>query len=415
MKIFLKSESNNCLQGLENSKSNSILLFLAKLLNLKTKNLITMNKIGMQSVITIITTGLLFFTLTFNHINASAIDYTAYKAGNAPLIDGVGNEECWIKATWAYINYPFDGKSRPDSADYYGRYKAVWTPSRLYVLMEITDDKIVDNRVNPSDNYWEDDCAEFFIDEDYSPQGHECGADAFNAFAYHIASVARDKNNYTNGSIVSFDSPNAIHHVIDLGTDCNTGRALNLDDHVVTKITKSGNKYTWELEFKIFDKNYNQTITTNTPVTLNSNKKMGFAIAYCDNDSGRRDNMVGTVPNHNDYSGKYPFYRFTNELGTLTLNDTILATSSVVRTNAIPRVIISPNPVSNTLNIALNNNNCQNTHLKIINLLGQSVLSSETKEINTQLELSGLKPGVYILEVSNSTGKTLQKFIKEKF
>ena len=358
--------------------------------------------------------GILSYLLVLISINAVAINYTAYRTGIAPVIDGIGNEDCWRKASWAYINQPFDGKSLPDSADYYGRYKAVWTPSRLYVLMEITDDKLVDNRVNPSDNYWEDDCAEFFIDEDYTPQGHECGADAFKAFAYHIASVARDKNNYTNGSIVSFDSPNAIHHVIDLGTDCNTGRALNLDDHVVTKITKNGNKYSWELEFKIFDKNYNQTSTTNTPVTLTSNKKMGFAIAYCDDDSGKRDNMVGTVPNHNDYSGKYPFYRFTNEFGTLTLNDTILSTSSEFRTNPTLRVIISPNPASNTLNIALNNSDGQNSQIKIVNLLGQTVLSYKTEDNYAKLNVSDLRPGVYILEVSNLAGIVLQKFIKAK-
>lgn len=352
--------------------------------------------------------------LIFSWAKAFSTNYIAHKTETAPVIDGIGDEFCWSKAKWAYINQPIDNQSLPDSSDFYGRYKIVWTSSRLYILMEITDDKLVDNRVNPSDNYWEDDCAEFFIDEDYTPQGHECGADAFKAFAYHIASVARDKNNYTNGSIVSFDSPNAIHHVIDLGTDCNTGRALNLDDHVVTKITKNGNKYTWELEFKIFDKNYNQTSTTNTPVTLTSNKKMGFAIAYCDDDSGKRDNMVGTVPNHNDYSGKYPFYRFTNEFGTLTLNDTILSTSSEFRTNPTPRVIISPNPVFNTLTIALNNSDWQNSHIKIVNLLGQTVLSYKTEDNYAKLNVSDLRPGVYILEVSNLAGIVLQKFIKAK-
>jgi len=158
--------------------------------------------------------------------------------------------------------------------------------------MEITDDKLVDNRVNPSDNYWEDDLTEFFIDEDHTPQGHECVTDAYKAFAYHISAVSGDKNNYSNGSKMSFDSPDGINHVIDLGTDCNTNKVMNFDEHVNVKITKNGNKYTWELEFKIFNKNYNQNSLTNTPVTLTANKVMGFAIAYCDDDNGTRENMI---------------------------------------------------------------------------------------------------------------------------
>lgn len=81
----------------------------------------------------------------------------------------------------------------------------------MYVLIEITDDKLVDIRVNPKDNYWKDDIVEFFIDEDHVLQGYECGEDAFNAFAYHISAVPRNKDNYTNGDIVPFGAINVVH------------------------------------------------------------------------------------------------------------------------------------------------------------------------------------------------------------
>lgn len=357
------------------------------------------------------------FLVSFISLSALAINYKAYKTDKTPVIDGVGDEYCWSRAQWALINQPFDGLALPDSSDFYGRYKAVWTSSRLYILMEITDDKLVDNRVNPSDNYWEDDLTEFFIDEDHTTQGHECGADAFNAFAYHIAAIARDKNNYTNGSIVSFDSPDAIHHVIDLGSDCNTGKALNLDDHVNVKIVKNGNKYTWELEFKIFDKSYNQNSLTNTPFTLTANKVMGFAIAYCDDDNGKRENMIGTVPNHNDYSGKYPFYRFTNEFGTLTLNDSILTPTEVMNKKLTPsNSVLSPNPVGNTLNINIKDNYNQFSHsgpIRIINMTGQTVLTQIIKDTNPSIDVSQLTTGIYILETTISGKLHQQKFIKE--
>ncbi len=340
-------------------------------------------------------------------------NYVAYKTDEAPVIDGIGNEICWSKAQWAFINQPIDNQSLPDSTDFYGRYKVVWTLSRLYILMEITDDKLIDNRVNPSDFYWDDDCTEFFIDEDYTPQGHECNADAFNAFAYHIAAVARDKNNYKNGSIVSFDSPDAIHHVIDLGNDCNTGNALNLDDHVNVKISKDGNKYTWELEFKIFSNDYVQNSNSNTPVTLTANKILGFAIAYCDDDNGKRENMIGTVANHNDYSGKYPFYRFTNEFETLTLKDSVLTSVSIYNSKSkSSQVFLSPNPVEGTLNLEIKKDNNQLVHIKFMNLLGQTVLSQAIEGSNNQINLNNLKSGVYILDATVSGVKYQQKFIK---
>lgn len=357
------------------------------------------------------------FLGSFLSMSALAINYKAYRTNTAPVIDGVGDEYCWSRAQWALINQPFDGLALPDSSDFYGRYKAVWTSSRLYILMEITDDKLVDNRVNPSDNYWEDDVTEFFIDEDHTPQGHECGADAFNAFAYHIAAVARDKNNYANGSIVSFDSPDAINHVVDLGSDCNTGKALNLDDHVKVKISKNGNKYTWELEFKIYDKNYNQNSLTNTPVTLTANKVMGFAIAYCDDDNGKRENMIGTVPNHNDYSGKYPFYRFTNEFGTLTLNDSVLTPTEVINKKlTLLKTVLSPNPVGNTLHIKIADNYNQFSPIspiRIINMTGQTVLTQIIEDSNLSIDVSQLTTGTYILETILSGKLYQQKFMKE--
>jgi len=356
----------------------------------------------------------IIFLLIITSSNVFSYNYTAYRTVSPPVIDGIGNENCWKAASWALINQPFDGKTLPDSANFYGRYKVAWDASRVYVLMEITDDKLIDNHVNPKDNYWNDDVTEFFIDEDHTPEAHECGVDAFNAFAYHIAAVARDKNNYTNGNILPFDDPDAINHVVDEGFDCNTANVLNLDEHVKVKITKDGNKYTWELEFKIFDKNYNQNSNLNTPVTLTANKVMGFAIAYCDDDSGVRDHMIGTIPNHNDYSGPYPFYRFTNDLGTLTLNDSVLISTTAVNSlTYLNSDLMWPNPVLNTMNIKTENMDRQSNQIKIINLSGTTIFENNFDNNNTKIDVSFLTSGVYLIQISNSKGLFKKLFIKD--
>lgn len=331
-----------------------------------------------------------------------SVNVTAYRTEKPPVIDGIGDENCWINAAWSPINQPIDGRLLPDSTDFYGRYKVTWDAARIYILMEITDDKLNDYRVNPKDNYWQDDCAEFFIDEDHTPEEHMCGLSAFNAFAYHIAAVARDKASYSTGLIVAHDAPNAIQHVIDLGEDCDTWNALNLDDHVMVKISKNGNKYTWELEFKIYDKNYNQHRSDNIPVTLAPNKILGFAIAYCDDDSGERDNMISSVADHNDYSGPYPFYRFTNEYGTITLNDSVVGTSTALPLKIVTdNVVMWPNPVSTILHVKGDYSVQPFDKIEILNLSGAVILSCTFENNYAAIDVSSYPSGVYATQISN--------------
>lgn len=356
--------------------------------------------------------ALALICLNTNHVLGQAESYQAPKVESIPIIDGIGDEKSWSNAPWAYIDQPYDGLELPDSADFFGRYKVTWSDSRLYILMEITDDKLVDDRTNPTSSYWDDDCTEFFIDEDYSSQAHECGATAYNAFAYHIAAVPRDINNYKNGSKMSFDSPDGINHVIDLGSDCNTNNAMNFDDHVNVKIKKNGNKYTWELEFKIFDKSYNENSVSNTPVGLSANKVMGFAIAYCDDDDGQRDNMIGDIPDHYDYNGPYPFYRFTNEFGKLTLVDTITSSKSLNQDSGNNSGLFWPNPVGNSLNIRMHSDNEKNASVNIFNLSGQLLLHENLGQKKQKINVSKLSPGTYIIELCYAETNYKQKFIK---
>jgi hypothetical protein len=54
---------------------------------------------------------------------------------------------------------------------------------------------------------------------------------------------------------------------------------------------------TWEVAIKVFDDSFDETKTSNTPVTLTANKVMGFMLAYCDNDgSQHRENFIGSHP-----------------------------------------------------------------------------------------------------------------------
>jgi len=185
----------------------------------------------------------------------------------APNLDGKATENFWNLIDWNALDQNWIGGPY-DHEDFNGRYKLAWNEQGLYLLIEITDDVLYDRTKEPLKLWWNDDCVEIFIDEDNSGGLHQY---SHNAFAYH---VALDGN------------------VVDLAPD-KTPKLYN--DHVSSVHSTEDKTTTWELAIKIFDDSYTDGIE-NKPVKLKSNKKLGFALAYCDNDeSAERENFIGSV------------------------------------------------------------------------------------------------------------------------
>ena len=197
--------------------------------------------------------------------------YHAPLAETAPVIDGDAADAAWNAAAWQEIEHRWLGPDyTPD--DFAGRFKVVWTPERIYLLAEISDDILIDSHRDPLLQYWDDDCLEIFLDEDFSGGDHQFN---HNAFAYHM----------------SLDN-----QAIDIGTDQN---ARNYSHHVASSWRQHGNTITWELAIDIYDDSYVDDATDNRPLSLASGKVLGLMVAYCDNDGSElRENFVGseTVP-----------------------------------------------------------------------------------------------------------------------
>jgi hypothetical protein len=194
-------------------------------------------------------------------------DYYAQQASALPVIDGKSNDACWDDATWANIDHLWLGT--PAAAnDFQGRYKIVWAGTKLYYLVEITDDVLSDTRPDPLDNYYNDDCVELFIDEDKSGGDHTY---SYNAFAYHIALDYR---------------------AIDLGTD---RQPHDFTAHIEANRISAGNIHTWEIAVEIYTAAYNDQDTDNPKAELKKGKRMGYAIAYCDSDGANRENFYGSM------------------------------------------------------------------------------------------------------------------------
>ena len=194
-------------------------------------------------------------------------EYRAPRADAAPDVDGVADESIWQLARWQELAYTWLGPEYSKD-DFQGRYKVVWTADRIYILAELTDDVLIDTHRDPLLQYWDDDCLEIFIDEDYSGGEHQYN---HNAFAYHM----------------SLDN-----QAIDMGTD---ERPHNYSHHVESRWQQQGNNIVWEVAIDIYNDSYEDGSDNNKPIKLSVGKLMGLMLAYCDNDGSElRENFIGS-------------------------------------------------------------------------------------------------------------------------
>ena len=193
---------------------------------------------------------------------------TISKAGRKPVLDGSGTDKVWANAKWRIMNQVMLGET-PNPNDFQGRYKMLWDEDMIYILAEIQDDKFMDQHKEGLHKYWDDDCLEIFIDEDYSGGNHQYN---HNAFAYHL----------------SLDDK-----AVDLGLD---EKPHYYTDHFEISKKMSDNTLVWEMGLKVYGDRYYEGNKEASRVKLSAGKRMGFMVAYCDNDnSAERENFVGDM------------------------------------------------------------------------------------------------------------------------
>jgi len=311
-------------------------------------------------------------------LSAQKVRYDAGKTTEAPVLDGTGNDDCWIRCEWGLIDQQwFTERNMPDSADFYGRYKVVWTNEMLYLLLEITDDAFIDDIADPLTNYWEDDCIEVFLDEDKSGGDHKCCSQAYNAFAYHT-------------SPITFDA-------VDLSDDGDFVPKL-FNDNVDIAVKSADNLHTIEIAIKVFDNTFNED-SINTPLTLNANKLMGFSIAYCDDDGYGREDFLASQ------AGGLDSWMDASLFGELLLVDN--------QVSAIPdrenRLVIYPNPSLDQLFIR-----ADISHYPLFELINQDGSVVITGVFNRQehehvINIEGIEKGIYFFRLMGDAGQLTNK------
>lgn len=207
--------------------------------------------------------------LFVNNIGKAA-NIDAYRASESPTIDGIGTEVCWQAASWVVLDQVWVGRA-PTAENCSARYKACWKGSKIYILMEVVDNILVNwNPTEPLNNYSSNDCPELFIDEDNSGGDHEKN---YNAFAYHISTL---------------------YDVVDMDVD---GSPKLYNNHIEVKRKNSGNTYTWEMALTVYTDKFVYGATANPISLLEVGKVLGFTAAYNDSDTkiNAREAMLASV------------------------------------------------------------------------------------------------------------------------
>ncbi len=298
------------------------------------------------------------------------------------VIDGSDADACWANATWHAIDKVWLPHITDvmKEGDFAGKFKVAWDTDYLYLLVEIKDDSLSDDHKSPTDNYWNDDCVEIFIDEDRSKGNHERSN---NAFAYHVSMY---------------------YDVIDGGT----GITVNLRNNLsVVMDTIAEDTYLWEFAIKMFNSSFNMNKPEASRVKLSPNKLMGFSLAYCDNDETKeRENFIGSMimseANRNDN------YITADYFGTMLLVDTNKEWVSVKETKK-QGFSVYPNPVSNRVNLSSSGNGI----LEICTLNGKLIRTEKITENNKSIEVGNLANGMYLFKLSDQNEVQSKLIIKK--
>lgn len=336
----------------------------------------------MKSIITkqfYIILGLLFITnIGFSQADA----FSAHLSTEPVLIDGIANETIWDVSDWYEIKHVWIPYGQTVSvSDFTGKFKIAWDENYVYFLVEIFDDSLYDGHIEPTDQYWNDDCVEIFLDEDNSGGNHQYN---FNAFAYHVSTLLET-------------------------VDFNASGPATFNNDVDVAITNNQDTYTWELAVKIFADDYVYN-GSNTPVGLNHGKKIGFSMAYCDNDgSTNRENFIGSK--YLSQSQADLGYINADVFGTLTLIDSthVTAVNGVKLTNSV-----YPTFVKENLTVKLNNCTFP-ARVSIIDILGNEILYSNisnTGELEVLFDAKNILPGQYFIKINSDNTQQAIKFIK---
>jgi hypothetical protein len=105
-------------------------------------------------------------------------------------------------------------------------------------------------------------------------------------------------------------------------------------------------------------------------------------------------------------------YTDYSSVGEYTIEGKVVANVTGITESGKNIAAIYPNPATDQINININNAGVMNT-INVVNMLGQSLYAVQTDEATLNINVSDYKKGIYFIRVSNASGNSTAKFVKE--
>lgn len=208
--------------------------------------------------------------------------------------------------------------------------------------------------------------------------------------------------NYTNnvnkikidnsGNIFSMGTfTNTLNYSTTSGTGTATTASYVIANVYLTTLNSSGNLISFNHFGGVNETFPNDMVLKNNNLYLSGN----FSLTV-DFDFTTATNTMTSIGLRDNYIGKYNISNFLNK----------------VNFNKFTFKIY-PNPTSDIVNLSFENN-LENANLKIISILGQTIIEKQNLSGNNiNLDVQNLSIGIYIIEIIDGISKFNSKFIKQ--
>lgn len=321
---------------------------------------------------------------------------------DTPIMDGNIDDLCWQETDWQEIGQtwmPYKAFVLAD--DFTGRYKSVWNTgnNRLYFLVEIKDDVLVDGYVVNQGGYYKYDVLELFVDEDHSGGLHteSMGAqNSENAFAYHVNADFPGEGNviYEMAAMDGYEANQIANY------------ANHFPDFALKQYSY---KNVYEFSLQLYSDDFDIDYPEASLVDLTVDKMIGFSMAYCDNDdpdenSKIRDNFFGSVEvAHQDSNNHWINADLFGTMKLVDLNNTVAVDQENMIQNLDNFVLNQnyPNPFNPNTVISYQLSVISDVQLDVYNSAGQHVSNlvfGKQDEGFYQIQFDGSKlpSGIYV-------------------
>jgi hypothetical protein len=293
-------------------------------------------------------------------------------------IDGA-MDNVWTGKPWMEMNQVITGEENllsPD--DLHILWNAVWDKNYLYFLFDLNDDILCTDN---SEDYWSDDCIEFWIDGDnsknYTP-------DEKNDFGFQFG--------YDTYSIIK-TVKQVLGPIVELS--CIKEAAQVTSDGLMIEVA-------FPLE-ELGIEPYDSTL-------------FGIDIDYDDDDDGGdQDSKVKMFAQHDeDWLNPSDWGTFMLLGSGMIKNVPLLSPFNRLRES---RCTISPNPVASMLNIDFEEiTRDEKIEITISDIAGKTIYNntctSLSGRLNTSVDMSTIPNGIYLLAIKSNDYYTTEKIIK---